>query len=62
MTLLTRVHGRQPSGPEIAEAEALLGRFLDVTGDSTESWVALCSTCLSSPRLLFGLYAQEETS
>jgi hypothetical protein len=40
----------------------LLGRFLDVTGDSTESWVALCSTCLSSPRLLFGLYAQEETS
>jgi hypothetical protein len=62
VTLLTRVYGRTPSDHEVEEAEALLGRFLEVTGDSSESWVALCSTCLSSPRLLFALYAQGEAS
>ena len=62
MILLTRVYGRPPADHEVQETEELLGRFLELTGDPTESWVGLCSTCLSSPRLMFELYARGEIS
>jgi hypothetical protein len=51
--LLRSVFGERPAPGELAEGRAQLRTFARLTPSWTDAWIALCTTHLSSPRVLF---------